>query len=287
MFLFALRHHLFLLLFAALLLVNRVTPFLARLKGLEQVIVNARNRRWVLQPKQPHEIPYLDVERVEAMTRDLEALGFQCVGDFACLPQLIKPVNLSQTPAPLASPFGDSAQKPNSIPKTLSFLRFFLFPASGCAASIVVTITLNQQKNEYQSRWGRAFHSYSDSPHAAESWSYETTNWKKSDSEAAIGSLFHRSRVLKNYLPDLPPAQLWAVHQQRRDQIAHAGGFSWKRATLRDMENAANADFETIANTWETMTPLQMTWLRWRFKREKNPDEWLGEVRGKVPPLSP
>lgn len=277
---------LYLSLFIGFLVASRATPFFARLKALEQVIVNARNRRAVFQPKQGHDVPYLDVGRVEAMSRDLEAIGFQPVGDFMSFSQPLTPANVSTIPAPISSPFDTGELKPNLIPRSATFYHFFSSSASGCLASINVTVWFNAQKNDYQSRESLYFVSFSDSTQSGKEWRYETSDLKRSESESIIESFSRRNRVLISYLPGLSAAQLWDAHQRRREQCCHAGGFSWKYASSRDMEDAATADLEAIANAWETMIPLKMTWLRWRFKRERNPNEWLGELRGKVPPVS-
>jgi len=205
---------LFVFLLIALFVINWARPFFARLKKLEQVIVNVRNRRLIFQSKQAYDIPYPNVGRVEVMSRELEAMGFQPVGDFISSQQPIKSVNVSATPAPLSSPFDTGELKPNRILRQTTFYHFFLSSASGCAASINAAVWFSEQKNEYQSLESLYFVSFSDSTQSGEGWRYETSDLKRGESLMVIESFSHRNRVLISYLPDLSPAQLWGAHQR-------------------------------------------------------------------------
>ncbi len=265
---------------AAFVIYRRAAPFFGYLKRLDGVIRRGRVKTTTLRPGRSTEMGHLDQEVLALATQELVDMGFCFAGDFVSF-SLEGASNVHAPVAPIASP-----QAPALAPQlnldTASFLRVLLHAPSGSVAKIISVAVMDKDGSIRRNQFLCALISFSNASCDDEVWSYATSNNSPKGTESALYSLWRRPRALSTRLPKAPAPDLWRLHLERREQIARAGGFSWKRATLRDALEAETRATQNIRSCFESLTPLKMAWLLRRFKSEKNKNEWLGELRGKL-----
>jgi len=262
-----------------------VSPSIAYLTRLKGIILRGRVKAMVLRLGRPTEVAHLDGAALERATKEVESFGFVAAGDYVSFS--IEGRQHQATMAPISSPQPVTPAPPPSPNNTASFLRVLLHEEKRCVVKLMAVSVVPTQIGVTKTRYVRAIISFADAPDGGDIWSYATSDASDSGGQGGIRALFRRPRALSTRVPDAKFPQLWGVHLSRREQIAQVTGFHWNRATLRealDAEARANAN---IRAAFARLTPLKMAWLLRRYKREKNKTEWLGELRGKVPPLSP
>lgn len=248
------------------------------------VIKQGRVREIGLRLGNPSEMPHLDIAALERATEEIQALGFVYAGDCLLVPsQTARPQNRD---APIASPVAGDEVPPETS-KMDGFSRVLLHERERCVAKIIASTTAPIKGGSPTTMFLRAFVSYADAPDGRELWEYGTSDLQYKATASAISKLWRQSRSIGTNLPNTPLREMWRVHLQRRAQIAEVAGLQWNRATLDESFKSNARAMRNIRACFKQLTPLKMAWRLWRFKREGQQTEWLGELRGKLPPLSP
>jgi len=271
---------LFLLLFGVFTV---TAPIWGYLKLLGLVIKQSRTREMALRVGRPTEVPHLDAGALEQATAELLALGFEQTGDYVTFSS--ETARAQKHEAPIASPT-DVDDVPPDTAQTSSFMRVFTHERERCVGKVMASTVIPKDGRPAQTVFVRAIMSFADAPDGGEIWAYGTSDIKTDDTAAALSALWRQSRYLGTRLPKAPLPELLRVHLARRAQIADIAGFAWNRAPLRDSMESETRAMQNIRACFEQMTPLKMWWLMKRYKRQKNKTEWLGELRGKLPPLA-
>jgi len=261
-----------------------VSPFFRRLKTLDGIIKRQRVHESGLQLAKPTEVQHLSGGGVERATEELKSFGFEEVGDYVSFSAEGKNSSLHSFP-PIASP--NTPDVPPSPVETAGFLRIFLHEREKCVAKLMVSTITPIATGRSTTSFVRAIISFADAPDGRAIWSYATTDTAEDPKKHAVKALWRSPRAIFSRSPNTATSELWRVHLQRRAQVAEVAGLQWNRATLREALEAETRAKQNMLACFEKMTPLKMAWLLNRYKREKNQTEWLGELRGKLPPLSP
>lgn len=264
--------------------VGYAKPFFAYLKRLDLVIKQGRVREIGMRLGSPTEMPQLDFAALERATQEMKALGFVHAGD--CVMVTSQTVRNVGADAPIASPSSGQEAPPETM-KMDGFERVMLHERERCVGKIMVSIVAPLKGGPPRTTFFRSFVSYADAPDGGAVWDYGTSDLQYKSSAAAISKLWRRPRSLGVRLPEAPLSELWRVHLHRRAQVAEVAGLRWNRATLQESLDSSPRSVQNMRAVFAQLTPLKMAWLLWRYKREKDRPEWLGELRGKLPPLSP
>lgn len=267
------------LLVVALLLYSRVASVWVYLKKLDAIIKRGRVKTTTLRPGRPTEVGHLDQATLALATQELADMGFAFAGDFVSFS--VEGGFHSAPVAPIASP-QSSAPPPVLNLDTASFLRVMLHEQSGCIAKIMSVAVMDKAGAIRRNQFICALSSVSEAPTESELWTYATTNISPIGSESGLYALWRRPRALSTRVPRAPALDLWRLHLERREQIARAGNFRWKRVTLRDALEAETRANQNIRACFEGLTPLKMAWQLRLHKLQKKSNEWLGELTGKL-----
>jgi len=259
-------------------------PYFSYLKKLDGIIRRRRVQEMALRVGRPTEVPYLDLMALERATEEIKALEFVEAGDYVTFSR--ETARVQSRPSPLASPIAQDELPPDPM-ETAGFCRVFLHERERCIAKIIASTVIPNNGRPVVTVFLRSFLSFADAPDGGEIWSYATSDLQHRPTADAISKLWRRLRSLGTRLPNTPVRELWRVHLRRRAEVAQVARLHWNRATLRESLDSEARASHNIRACFAQLTPFKMARLLRRYKRERKTTEWLGELQGKLPPLSP
>lgn len=260
-----------------------VGPSAVYLKALDGIIRRERVNGMKLHST---ELAHFKLEALEKATEEIRSFGFVVAGDYVAFRVEGAP-NFASESLTVPSNTPQSELPPPAPVNSGGFMRVFLHKEKRCVMKLMVVV-ITRANGEPLSRIGNhALISYADVSNDGMPWSYATSNIDSKPTASAIKVLLRRPRVLSTRVPGMPFSELWRLHLSRREEVATVAGLSWNPATLQEALEAEALAMQNIRDCFKKMTPFKMAWLLWQLKREPNTNEWLGELRGKLPPLSP
>ena len=247
--------------------------YLSTLKG---IIANQRRVRMELRPGSPASLPNVNLNQIEAATAELDALGFETMGDY--LSRIFYDDNAPLSP-PIAAPGAPPIAPQRFVPQ--GWARFMVHHGHGCVAKIIYSVSTDRTgARAPNSILVVSIGSYSGV--GPNDWHYFTSNTSYNATARAISSLWRHPRRLGRRVIGANPAQLLQLHLARRAEVARAAGISWKKSlSVADNLAVEESAMENMRAVARGLTPLGMASQLWSFRRESG-DEWLGELKNRL-----
>ncbi|RYG70847.1 hypothetical protein EON80_06635 [bacterium] len=254
------------------------------LGALKSIILFYRYLRHEKALGSPQDLPGFNAGDLQALTRQMEELGFVFLEDELTRTYSSKAEPLPEEPAvtapPIAAPTASAATPTNPQKRPTAFERMMTQPEHGCLGKLSFTpLTTARGKVVAKASMGIILTSIAE----GSDWIYFTTDLVYPPSVAALLSLQRHPHRLTTRVRHASPQELLQMHLSRRAAIAKAAGIQWKR-TL-NMDDDRHIDDVTIAEArrlYQRMTVWQMLKGMVGYWREKKSDEWLGELAGRI-----
>ncbi len=251
------------------------------LSALGSTIRAQRRSRIVMRPGTLRELPQFDHSALDALTHELQGLGFDWLGDVISTHDL----DTSQPDDSEGAPRASKSLMPEVRTQTTGLLRVTAHPEHSCYGTLISCISetspspgsehLMPQNRVTVAPFRTAVTSLSGSGDAM--WAYGTSNRERQ----AISRLHRHPRVLGARLPGANAGHLLAHHLQRRGEVARAGGFAWDPQTSAERYMAyEDRVVRHLRAVYAGMSTLKAARGLLGFHFD-NSAEWLGELAGR------
>lgn len=233
------------------------------LHTISTVLFNARHAQNILRRGLPSEVPEVDHSQLEALTRQLQDLGFVFLGDVVSV----------QQPDP-NGPYRGSLET-----RSKGLGRVMAHPIYGCYATLISaysrTASTKGSMTPPQTRIA-PFRTaiVSLSREGEEAWAYGTHN-REVDPFAL---LIRNPRGPGHRMLGASVDQLFESHLSERDSIERKAGVTWDPIPAMEKWEAYEArTARHIKSVHERASTLRVAWLLISYKFTKH-ERWMGEL---------